>query len=384
MSKRMQMLLVLLVGLVSISLSIIGCSSSPATSSSPVQSSTQPSNTSVPTSVAADKVYTLRWVTMSSIVKSPAAWAATFQGFVDDVKQKSNGRLVIQLYPNFTLVDQKGLLDALRQGLVDIGDLIPGNYGGYFPMWALGTIPQPWHTVTQGWRVVEQIYDQYLKNDNESIGLHGFGWNPVNPANFFSLNKEVDNMDGFKGITVQNAQPVEAQLLKSMGMVGVNMTSSDIYENLSKGVIDSVVYPAQLVWSNKYYELGKPGYMVDTGGIDAGTLIDYAMNMKVWNSLPPDLQQIFTDEANKINPTRPDFSLKDEVDAWTGMKAKGTHIIVWTDAEKARMANANSSFTDNWAKGLDAKGLPGTQMEAKIRAITPDVIKQYPSPVIQK
>ncbi len=65
--------------------------------------------------------------THNSIVNGLVPW-------IEEMEQKSDGRLKFTYYNPNTICPQKDVYDSTVSGMIDIGTGYPGNYPGKFPL----------------------------------------------------------------------------------------------------------------------------------------------------------------------------------------------------------------------------------------------------------
>lgn len=119
-----------------------------------------------------------------------------------------------------------------------------------------------------------------------------------------------------------------------------------------------VIKPIIFSCANNVYEVAK--YHTPTN-LGLGRNVT-AMNLKVWNGLPSDIQKVFTD----LNPWLQEKMYKacgeaaqDGVDECL---QHGSEMITLPKEETAKIERLTSPITDQWAKDKDDKGLPGTEV----------------------
>jgi len=107
--------------------------------------------------------------------------------------------------------------------------------------------------------------------------------------------------------------------------------------------------------------------MMNTG---AGTAT-ICLNKKVWDSFSPDIQKVF-DELSPITMeaqrNAADALIQQAINT---CKEKGVEVIYPSADEMKRLKNAVAFLENDWAKEMDAKGLPGTKLLTDIRQLLP-------------
>ena len=61
--------------------------------------------------------------------------------FMDEVKKRTNGRVTFETYLGNSLVKDQDLINAIGDGLVEMGKIYTVSYPGQLPLWNLGNQP---------------------------------------------------------------------------------------------------------------------------------------------------------------------------------------------------------------------------------------------------
>jgi TRAP-type C4-dicarboxylate transport system substrate-binding protein len=106
--------------------------------------------------------------------------------------------------------------------------------------------------------------------------------------------KRVNKLEDLKGMKLRSTGTV-AKIVSALGAVPVAMPQTETYEALSKGIVDGLMSPVEVLQGWKF------GEVVGNTTLDLGTAYGLGffivMNKEKWNSLPPDIQKII----EKIN-----------------------------------------------------------------------------------
>ena len=106
-----------------------------------------------------------------------------------------------------------------------------------------------------------------------------------------SKRKTINSTADLMGIKSHTYGPV-ADVFRNVGVTPVAMQISEVYESMSRGVIDAWFTPLYYIIPSKFYEV--TGTVVDAGiGTYSSPL--FIMNRKKFDSLPKDIQKIIDD-----------------------------------------------------------------------------------------
>ncbi len=148
--------------------------------------------------------------------------------------------------------------------------------------------------------------------------------------------------------------PTHAPIIKMLNGTMVTLPPSEIYTALDKGVVDGAAWPRIGVKDYRWNEVAKyllrPGYGVNYEPI--------FMNLKAWNALAKEDQQILIQEAHKVE----DSWFKESVNIWDkeekSLIASGMIVTQMGAAQKAKM---NAALSDGLWELAETKNPKETQ-----------------------
>jgi TRAP-type C4-dicarboxylate transport system substrate-binding protein len=183
--------------------------------------------------------------------------------------------------------------------------------------------------------------------------------NTSNPSLIIS-KKPVRKLEDMKGLTIR-APGMVGNTIKALGGTPAPTPIMEVYDGISKGVIDGVNTPFETLKTFRFAEVAK----YTTASWQVGNIYTFyvAMNKNSYNKLPPDIKEIFDELAGEY---RERYALMWNVIDFYGKwfaKEKGVEIIELSDAEAARWKEATAPVIENYVKEMVGKG----HSEAEVR-----------------
>ncbi|MCF8143460.1 MAG: TRAP transporter substrate-binding protein [Deltaproteobacteria bacterium] len=282
------------------------------------------------------------------------------------IEEKSNGRLIINIYPSGALAKPGTMYDAVKAGTVDIA-WDPGPYYiGRFPLSEATQLPflgaeSSW-AASRAWM---DLYAEFPELRKEYDDVHFLFMFSQGPGQIYT-RKPVRNLEDLKGLIVRAPGGI-GDIVKALGGSPVTLTAPETYLALSKGTIDATVFDLEATKLFKLYEVTK--YITV-----ANMYVQWfwaAMNKAKYNSLPKDLQKVI-DECSGTVGTDIVGKAWNEADI-VGRelaKQKGLELIYLSPEERKRWGEQSASVTNDWLKAMEAKGYPAKEfLEAAKKAI---------------
>lgn len=240
-------------------------------------------------------------IRFSHVVKADTPKGKAARKFADLAKERTNGRVIVQVYDNSSLYKDKDEMEAVQLGSVEM--LAPslakfGQIGLHdFEVFDLPYIfpnRESLQAVTQG-----PIGAQLLKQLEER-GIKGLAyWD--NGFKVFSANAPIRLPYDLKGkrMRVQPSKVIDAQM-SALGAEALPLGYSDAYRALKTGLADGTENPPSNLYSERMHEV-QPYISVTNHGYLGYAVI---VNKRFWESLPRDIRDILEkclQEATKEN-----------------------------------------------------------------------------------
>lgn len=340
----MKKILVLLIGLILVagSLVVSGC---------------QSSNKSTGEVKAEPKAETieLRFTTVNA---STQPNFKVFEEFANKVNEKTNGRVKITVYPTGTLNPPPETFNAVKTGLADIGAAPVGYSAAIMPLSKLlGDAMMGVPNVREATRIWNTAYNEMPELQKEFEDMHVLWLYSTSPLSIGTTKKPIHKIEDFKGL-VMRFPPGTEPLAKAWGVSPVNMPVGDIYSALQKGAVSGFMGGSEMLQSMKLAEFTKH---VTQAQMVFG-LSYAAMNKKVWDSLPADVQQILDDVAKWAHEAAISKNEEAETKVQEFAKSQGVEFITLDQAELQKLYSASKPVFDQIAAGLEEKGKPAKKI----------------------
>ena len=241
---------------------------------------------SIPTAMAAQKTIKL---TFSGIFPMAHLHSKLNQLFCDEITKRTNGRVEITFYPGGTLVSAVKNFEGVVKGMTDIGMSCPLYVPGRFPVSEIFELPS---RLDDGWvtaKVYADLYHQFdLKEykDVHVLYFHGPSHNIIS-----TRTVPVHRLEDLKGMVLR-ASGGATSTVTAFGATPRAMHMGEAYAALSKGVVEGQFSAPESLIGWKHAEVVK---YASIPPVSTSSCQYAVMNKRKWNSLPDDIQKIFTE-----------------------------------------------------------------------------------------
>lgn len=308
---------------------------------------------------------------------SVSMMSETVKAWADLVTKKTNGAITFEFLWGCSLGAPAEYIELCKNGVVDVINIhqwytptkMPlGNFEYVFPFG-----PTDYELVVKAKTKIRAEFPEFAKElDNQnSVMIADLVFGVYN----FMSKKPMNTVKDFDGTKISLIGRYFGRWLPP-GSNAVVRPGHERYDMLRAGVVDIDLLPFDLLYSFKINEVTNYYVQVDLISCCGGCII---MNKDRLNSLTPETQKIIMEagtEAQLIgaNEILPKWHKRCE----TEWKAAGLKFIKFPKDEKKKWAGTVEDTAAEWAKEMDAKGLPGTKIVKRWQEITEEMGYEWP------
>jgi tripartite ATP-independent transporter DctP family solute receptor len=303
---------------------------------------------------------------LSTVVPAAFPWGKGGEIWIDLVKQRTNGRINIKMYPGVSLVqgDQTREFTAIRQGIIDmaIGSTI--NWSPQVKELNLFSLP----FLMPDYKAIDALTQGVVGKDLfavlEKQGVVPLAWGENGFRELTNSKHEVKMPADLKGMKIRVVgSPLFLATFQALGANPTQMSWADAQPAFASGAVDGQENPMSIFTAAKLQNVGQK--YVTMWDYVADPLI-FVVNKEVWNSWSPADREIVRQAAidagkQEIAIARkgldePGQPLVKEIEA---LGVKVTHL---TPAEREAFVAATRGVYNHW------KGQVGTELVNKAEA----------------
>lgn len=295
------------------------------------------------TAFAADTVRIKLSVTGAD--SSPIAMGA--KRWSELAKEKSNGRIVIQVYPNEQLSsgNQSKGLENLRMGIIQASFHSTIIYSNLDSRFSVPTLPWIFSGTDDVDKVLagkggKMLKDLAAKKDLVCVGFMENGFRQItNSARAIHTPADMVHMK----IRVPSTK-LYMDLFTALGADPTAMNIGEVFTSLQQKTIDGQENPISVIFSRKFYEVQK---FLTIANYSYDPYI-CSFNSKFWNKLSTADQQILKDTFAEASKYQINLTRSTEQKQIEGIKASGCAVNVLTKDEIKAFQKAVAPVYDKY------------------------------------
>ncbi len=268
--------------------------------------------------------------------------------FKELAEKYTNGKVLVEVYPNSSLYKDKEELEALQLGSVQM--LAPST-AKFAPLGIkeFEALDLPWLFKDEATyaSAMKGPVGKWLFQKLEAKGITGLAyWD--NGFHMASANRPLLMPADFQGLKIRiSGSKIADRYFRDLGSIPQIMAFSEVYQALQTGVVDGGENTASNYLTQKFYEVQKD----ITVSYHAHLQYAVIVNSKFWSGLPADIRGELEKAMDEATDYTNSIAVKENEDALAEIKKSGkTTLHYLTDDQRKAWQDAMRP-TYGWAKG---------------------------------
>lgn len=335
MKKFFALLLVVVM-----SLSLIACAQE-STTTPPPEPTPETSSEAAPEEPVANDVQELK---LNLGMDSPEDTVTYLfsKKFSDLVKEKSGGKIDIQVYSNGALGKDTELVESVQAGEVDFVVQNTAPEVSFVPGLAVFDMAKVFPDVEAARKVLAGPFLDRIGQEYSKAGLKLFGYVDQGFRQM-SSNTKIESFDDFNGQKIRTLQnPYHVEYWKALGTNPTPLAWGEVYVGLQQGTITAQENPYEVIVAAKLYEQQK--YVMNTNHVVH--LIALVGNEAKYNGYNDATKAVITEAVQEAKDWALAEADKRVADRIAIMEENGVEIVELSDDVQQKMVEATKSSYD--------------------------------------
>ena len=292
---------------------------------------------------------------------------------IEKAKELAGDSLQIDYFPAEQLGKGADMLRLGQSGIAEIVNIAPAYITEKFPLSGVAELPNIYQQSCDGSLAFDELAtgdgilaeSEWKPNGMKVLFVGGLG-----AYRLLTAEKQVNTAADIEGLKLRTAGGAMDMTAAAMKANSVRMPGPDVLPSLSRGTIDGVFFPLQSVrpWGLQ----DALNHMTPDLGVGSFTII-YAISDKSWNKLSPEMQNALSEAGAYATRHHCEFVQREEEKITALLQAEnGIVPTALPQADLETLEGLLSGVQNEWAKSLDDRGLPGTQVLNDFKAALAD------------
>jgi TRAP-type transport system periplasmic protein len=304
-------------------------------------------------------------LTSANYLPAAHAFTALQEEWGKEIVARSNGRVEITYYPAGQLAKAAAVPDALEQGIADIAFSHIGYNRGRFPVSEVLDLPMGYPTGWVGSHVATDFENKYKPDEWDNF--HVLLYNAGATAGLMLHNTKVTKLEDLQGKTLRGAGEV-ASAIDALGATSRDIAMGDMYDSVSKGVVDGALVGIETLKSFKMADVCK--YTAFAWQVGNMYTFYLAMNKTKWDALPGDIKKIFNEVSEDYAEKYAAAWNQIDIDGINySLSIPGNEVYTLSDVEGERFKAAVQPVLTGYVDAMVAKGYKKSDVEGWLKYI---------------
>ena len=268
------------------------------------------------------------------------------------IKEKTGGRVEIQIFPNSQLGSDTDTLSQLRTGAVEFFTLSGLILSTLVPVASINGIGFALKDYGQVWPAMDGALGAFVRAEIARRGLYAFAKQWDNGyRQITSSTKPIRTPEDLSGFKIRvPVSPLWTSMFQAFGASPTGINFNEVYSALQTHIVDGQENPLAIIDTAKLYEVQK--YLSVTNHMWDGFW--FLANRRAWDTLPADARSIVETEMNAAAIAERDDVAKLNATLQGSLKSHGMEFV---DTEPAafRATLKKAGFYAQWREKYGAE-----------------------------
>ena len=271
------------------------------------------------------------------------------------IKEKSGGKMAIEIYPESQLGDKSSLIDSMLLG-ENVCTLADGAFYADYGVPDFGIVFGPFlfDSWDQVWKLVDSDWYKEQCDKLEEKGLKIIASNWIYGERHTLTNVPVNTVDDLKGLKIRvPSNEIQSKGFDVLGATSTGMALGDVYQALQTKTIDGAENPLATLYGRKLHEVAK--YLILDGHVKNFTT--WVVSADWFNSLPEEQQTWLLETAEEAGEYNNEVQQAADAEYLQKMKDEGVTVVEPSEEVLAGFKEKAQPFYEmgadfGWSDGL--------------------------------
>lgn len=275
--------------------------------------------------------------------------------------EKTGGNVVFEHFPAQQLGKAKDMLSLVQSGVADIAYVGASYSADKLPLSSVGELPEAFTNSCEGTMAFWEIAKPGGALDQAEFapeGVRALAVLVLPPYQLFAA-KEITGLADIDGWKVRVTGAPKIAAVEKLGGVPVAVPGPETREAISRGTVDAIAFP---IGSIKPYDLA-PHIKTATKGTNFGAFVAaWMISQSKFDSLPAEVQTALTEAGEAATANGCEQTDASSTEDYQYVAEQGVTFVELPEEDMTKLGGIMASVGDEWAKDLDGRGKPGSEI----------------------
>lgn len=296
----------------------------------------------------------------STVQDDSACGLALNEYFKPYIEEKSNGKIIVEVYNNGVLGGDRQLFEALQINTVQASAGPLSVLANFDDKFGAADLPYLFNNKEDAYAALDGEFGDLMKKDLPKEGMRALAYFENAFRNLSNSQKPIESLDDLNGLKIRVMEsPVHIATFKALGANPTPMAFNELYTALQQGTVDGqdngivLTYTTKLYEAQKYYTISQQCYAA----------CSVVVSEKFWQNLTPELQKVVEDGSYYFAENQRRLNTEMEEEYLNKMKEAGLEVNELSESAVEEFKAATQPVWDEMAPAI------GEEMMEAVRAL---------------
>ncbi|MEX0883574.1 MAG: TRAP transporter substrate-binding protein [Cyclobacteriaceae bacterium] len=214
----------------------------------------------------------------------------------EKAEEKSNGKMIVQVYPNQQLGTERELVELLQIGSLSMTKVSTAAMEGFAPKIKILGQPYLFRSDEHQNRVLRGPIGKDLLAAGEKFWLKGLCFYDAGKRSFYTINTPIERPEDIHGLKIRVMEsPTAVNMVQNFGGSPTPVSFGELYTALQQGIVDGAENNPPSLVTSRHYEVCKYYSLNEHTAIPDMMLV----STKVWDLLSAEERQWLQEAADE-------------------------------------------------------------------------------------
>ncbi len=178
--------------------------------------------------------------------------------FAEKVKEKSNGKITVTVYPSQQLGTERECLELLQIGSLGMTKVSSSVLEGFVPIYKVFSLPFIFKNEEQKFKMFESELGKNILASSEKFWLRGLCFYDAGSRSFYTKEKPILTPDDLNGLKIRvQESATSVKMVNTLGGSATPISWGELYTALQQGVVDGAENNPPSFYLSRHYEVCK-------------------------------------------------------------------------------------------------------------------------------
>ncbi|WP_339647935.1 TRAP transporter substrate-binding protein [uncultured Salegentibacter sp.] len=243
--------------------------------------------------------------------------------FAQRVEEKSNGELIIEVYPGGQLGSERQSLELLQLGGLAMTKVSSAVMENFSPKLRVFGYPYIFKDREHRYKLYDSELGNELLLDGEKYWLRGLTYFDAGSRSFYTKDTPIETPADLKGLKIRVMQsPTAINLVKTLGGSPTPVSWGELYTSLQQGVVEGAENNLPSFYTSRHYEICK-NFSLDEHSAVPDILV---ISTQIYNKLSSEEKKWIQEAAQEASVKQRELWEIAEIEALTAIKKEGVKV----------------------------------------------------------